>query len=44
LGILLRESGKSSEAAAAYQQALKLDPSLNAASDFLRALTADSQK
>ena len=44
LGILLQESGKSSEAAAAYQQALKLDPSLNAASDFLRALTADSQK
>jgi protein O-mannosyl-transferase len=44
LGILLQESGKSSEAAAAYQQALKLDPSLNAASDYLRALTADSKK
>ena len=44
LGILLQESGKSSEAAAAYEQALKLDSRLTAASDYLRALTADSKK
>ena len=44
LGILLQESGKASDARAAYEQALKLDPDLNAASDYLRALTADSKK
>jgi tetratricopeptide (TPR) repeat protein len=44
LGILLQESGKKSEARAAYEQALKLDPGLTAASDYLHALTPDGTK
>jgi tetratricopeptide (TPR) repeat protein len=44
LGILLQESGKAADARAAFEQAVKLDPSLNAASDYLHALTADSKK
>ncbi len=44
LGILLQETGMLSEARAAYEQALKLDPGLTAARDYLRALTADSKK
>jgi hypothetical protein len=38
LGILLQETGKLTEARAAYEQALKLDPKLVEATDFLRAL------
>jgi Flp pilus assembly protein TadD len=38
LGILLQELGKFPEARAAYQQALKLDPALTAATSSLRAL------
>ena len=38
LGILLQETGKLTESRAAYEQALKLDPKLVEATDFLRAL------
>jgi tetratricopeptide (TPR) repeat protein len=38
LGILLQETGKLSEARAAYEQALKLDPKLIEAAEFLNAL------
>jgi protein O-mannosyl-transferase len=44
LGILLQESGQATDARRAYEQALKLDPSLDAARDYLRTLTADSKK
>ena len=43
LGILLQESGKTHEARAAYEQALKLDPSSTAA-DYLRALAPDGKE
>jgi tetratricopeptide (TPR) repeat protein len=39
LGILLQETGKFSEARAAYEQALKQDPKLNEASEFLQELS-----
>jgi len=38
LGILLQETGKLSEARAAYEQALKLDPKLKQATEYLAAL------
>jgi len=38
LGILLQETGKFPEARAAYEQALKLDPSLAEATEYLHAL------
>lgn len=38
LGILLQETGKLPEARAAYEQALKLDPNLTQATEYLRAL------
>lgn len=41
LGILLQETGRLSEARAAYEQALKLDPTLNAATESLHALASD---
>lgn len=44
LGILLQESGKQSEARAAYEQALKLDPELTAARDYLQAGTPEGKK
>jgi protein O-mannosyl-transferase len=43
LGILLQETGKLSEARAAYERALKLDPKLVEATDFLRALARDGK-
>ncbi len=39
LGILLQETGQPSEARAAYEQALKLDPTLIEASAYLHALS-----
>jgi tetratricopeptide (TPR) repeat protein len=44
LGILLEEDGKLSEAHAAYEQALKLDPKLVGATDFLRALAQNENQ
>jgi len=41
LGILLQKTGRKSEAAAAYERALKLDPGLTAAGDYLHALASD---
>ena len=38
LGILLQETGKLPEARAAYEQALKLDPNLTEATEYLHAL------
>ena len=42
LGILLQETGKLPEARAAYEQALKLDPNLTEATEYLHALTPAS--
>jgi protein O-mannosyl-transferase len=39
LGILLQETGKFSEARLAYEQALRQDPKLNEATEFLQELT-----
>jgi protein O-mannosyl-transferase len=38
LGILLQETGKTSEARAAYEQALKLEPNLTQATEYLHEL------
>ena len=43
LGILLQETGNLSEARAAYEQALKLDPTLVEAKQFLDALAKDGK-
>jgi tetratricopeptide (TPR) repeat protein len=43
LGILLQETGKLTESRAAYEQALKLDPKLIEASDFLRVLAQNGK-
>jgi len=43
LGILLRQCGKFSEARAAYEQALKLDPELVEAKQSLDALARDGK-
>jgi tetratricopeptide (TPR) repeat protein len=43
LGILLQETGKLSEARAAYEQALKLDPTLVEAKQSLDALAKDGK-
>ena len=42
LGILLQETGKLPEARGAYEQALKLDPNLTEATEYLHALTPAS--
>ena len=44
LGILLQENGKTHEARVAYEQALKLDPGLTAASNYLHALASDGKE
>lgn len=44
LGLLLQEVGRPSAARSAYEQALKLDPTLDAAKQFLAALTPESKK
>jgi hypothetical protein len=43
LGILLQETGKLSEARAAYEQALKLDPKLIVANEYLDALAQNGK-
>jgi Flp pilus assembly protein TadD len=43
LGILLQETGNLSEARAAYEQALKLDPKLIEATELLRALAQNGK-
>jgi len=43
LGILLQQTGKLSEARAAYEQALKLDPKLTQATEYLHALAQDGK-
>jgi hypothetical protein len=43
LGILLEQTGNLSEARGAYEQALKVDPNLTEATQFLRELRADGK-
>lgn len=44
LGILLQQNGKTHEARAAYEQALKLDPGFTAASNYLHTLAPDGKE